>query len=328
MSFLFWFVLAMSADAAPQQLRFAFFAPDTESTWVTTLKPFIDAVNAEGKDVIEIQPFPNGALGRNLAQQLQLIQDGVGDITFMVLGLVPGRFPDNGAFELPGLFNDINEAARVVHALVASGKLRGYSEYFPIAVVGAAPSLVHVSFSASTFKEFSGKKIRATNATEADSLRALGAASVLLPVSEAAEAIARGTIDGTTMQAAPAKEFGITRVTRTHYAARVGSAVLAVLMTRAKFDSLSPQAQAILKKYSGEWIIKKYVEGVGKANDAVLKELEGDPQHKVIIPEGQELGQLTSVFKTVQDAWKAKDPRNPEVYALVQAELAKLRGSQ
>ena len=32
--------------ADPVTLKFAFFAPDTEKTWTTTIKPFIDAVNA------------------------------------------------------------------------------------------------------------------------------------------------------------------------------------------------------------------------------------------------------------------------------------------
>ena len=76
-------LLAASAvKADPVKLKFAFFTGETERTWTTTIKPFIDAINKEGKGIIEIEAYPNGALGRNMAQQAQMVLDGVADIAF------------------------------------------------------------------------------------------------------------------------------------------------------------------------------------------------------------------------------------------------------
>ena len=66
------------ARADPVKLKFAFFTGESERTWTTTIKPFIDAINQEGKGIIEIEAYPNGALGRNMGQQAQMVLDGVG----------------------------------------------------------------------------------------------------------------------------------------------------------------------------------------------------------------------------------------------------------
>ena len=316
------------AWADPVTLKFAFFAPDTEKTWTTTIKPFIDAVNAKGKGVVAIEAYPNGALGRNLAQQLQMVLDGVADITFTVLGLTPGRFPDNSVLELPGTFNDIGESTRVFTALMNAGKMRGYEDYFVVGALGAAPSSIHTHPAISSFNDLRGKKIRATNATEADTLRALGAASVLMPVNEAAEAIARGTIDGTTMQPQPMVDFGIARVATYHYFGRVGVVPLGVVMNRKKFESLPKAAQDIIREYSGEWFLSKYIAGVGAENDRVVKELTQDPKHHVIVPEGQELQELQGIYSTVIENWFAKSAGNKDLYAAMQAELGKVKAGR
>ena len=56
--------------ADPVKLKLAFFADDTEMTWVTVIKPFVDNVNRDAKGTIEIDPFLNGALGRALGETM------------------------------------------------------------------------------------------------------------------------------------------------------------------------------------------------------------------------------------------------------------------
>src|SRR5262245_15259083 len=94
---------ATSAFAQPVTLTFAFFTSDTEVNWVRVLKPCIDAVNADPSGAVKIEAFPNGALGRNLPQQPQMVLDGVADIAWVVPSLSAGRFPDDTLFEVPGL---------------------------------------------------------------------------------------------------------------------------------------------------------------------------------------------------------------------------------
>ena len=47
----------------------AVFTPDKEQTFLTVMKPWAEAVNKEAAGAIEIDLFPNGALGRSPLQQ-------------------------------------------------------------------------------------------------------------------------------------------------------------------------------------------------------------------------------------------------------------------
>ena len=53
----------------PVKLKFAVFSPDTERLYNTVKKPWVEAVNKAAGGAIQIELFPNGALGRAPQQQ-------------------------------------------------------------------------------------------------------------------------------------------------------------------------------------------------------------------------------------------------------------------
>src|ERR1051325_12015395 len=113
---MFALLLAVPIAAAAQQpvkLKMATFSPDTERLYNTVKKPWVEAVNKAAGGAIQIELYPNGALGRAPQQQAQMVIDGVADIGFIVPPFTPGRFPDTEVIELPGLFKDLAEATRV-----------------------------------------------------------------------------------------------------------------------------------------------------------------------------------------------------------------------
>ena len=131
------------AQTAPVKLKFSIFSPDKEATYLSVFKPFAEAVNKDSGGAIEIELFPNGALGRSPVQQAQMVLDGVADIAWVIASYTPGRFQENEVFELPGLFNDLKEATVVFTRLVNSGKVKGYDDFFPIGLFGTAPYSLH-----------------------------------------------------------------------------------------------------------------------------------------------------------------------------------------
>jgi TRAP-type C4-dicarboxylate transport system substrate-binding protein len=307
-------LLATSANAEPVKLKFAFFTNEKERTWTTTLKPFIDAVNAEGKDVVEIQAFPDGALGRNMTQQAQLLLDGVADIAFVLPALTPGRFAENEVMELPGAVRDLRDATRVYWGMINAGKIRGFEDFHFIAALGGDPFPLNMRLPISGLADLKGKKIRAGGAFQTKTLKALDMVPVLIPISEAAEAIARGTVDGVAIQPVPMVDFGVARVVNYHYFAGIGFAPLTVLMSKKKFDSMPKAAQDIIVKFGGDWMADLYNRNFGAVCDEVVKSLEADPKRKVIYPTPAEQQQLNAAFKVVIDEWTAQSPRHAELY--------------
>jgi TRAP-type C4-dicarboxylate transport system substrate-binding protein len=94
MALLAWFAafLPLNAGAEPVILKLSFFASETEVNYARAIKPWVDAVNADPSGAVKIEAYPNGALGKALPAQPQLILDGVADIAFVNPSLGPGRF--------------------------------------------------------------------------------------------------------------------------------------------------------------------------------------------------------------------------------------------
>ena len=305
---------ASIAKADPVKLKFAFFTGETERTWTTTIKPFIDAINQEGKGIIEIEAYPNGALGRNMGQQAQMVLDGVADIAFVLPALTPGRFTENQVMELPGIVTDVKDATLIYTGMLRGGKIKGFEDFYVIAALGGDSFPLHTRQPIGNLADLKGKKIRAGGALQSRTLKALGIVPVLMPINEVPEAIARGTIDGTAIQTLPMIDYGVGKVVNYHYFAGIGFTPLAVLMNKQKFDSLPPKAKVILEKYSGDWMNILYNKGFGEASKEAIAQLATDPKRKVIYPTDAERKVLDDTYKTVIDEWTAQSPRNAELY--------------
>jgi TRAP-type C4-dicarboxylate transport system substrate-binding protein len=323
-------VLACSLPAAaqPAKLKFAVFTPDKEQTFLTVMKPWAEAVNKEAAGAVEIDLFPNGALGRSPLQQAQMVLDGVADIAWIIASYTPGRFQENEVFELPGLFRDLQEGTTVFTRLVVSGRIKGYDDFHSIGLFATAPYSLHARTPLSSIADIKGRKIRSSGAVEGETLKAFGAVPIGMPVTEIPEAIGRGTIDGTTSHPSPLFDFGIARVTTSHFFTRLGVVPLAILMNKKKFDSLPKAGQDAIRKYGPEWTAPRFNKGIGDYNDSLVKQLQADPKRKVVFPSQAELDGMQPVFKGVIDAWAAKTPRNKELLGLVQGEIANFRSGK
>jgi TRAP-type C4-dicarboxylate transport system substrate-binding protein len=320
-------LLPAATLAEPIKLKMAYFSSDREPPYVSVLQPFADAVNKDGRGVIEIVPFSGGVLGRSYPKQVQMVLDGVADMAWINPNLTPDRFPDDEVLEFPGLFRDLKEATLVYTRVVAAGALRGYEDFFVIAAAANFPLMIHSRPSIGSLSDLHGKILRVNNLIEGGALKAIGVTPVIMPINEVALAIGRGTIDGATMPANALFAYGVSRITRFHYAAPLGAAPLAFLMNRKKFESLPKAGQDVIRKYSGEWTAARFVETYDANNVQAMSDLKSDPNRQVIMPPRSELDTLRATFQTVFEKWRNENPRNSELRNLVESEIAKLRSA-
>lgn len=316
------------ADAQPIKLKFAVFSPDTERLFNTVKKPFAAAVNEASGGTVQIELFPNGALGRAPQQQAQMVLDGVADIGFIVPPFTPGRFPDTEVMELPGLFRDLAEATHVYTRLFQAGVLHDYGDYVPIAMWGTPPFSLHSSFPINSIKDLKGKKARGSGIIQVESLKSLGAVPVGMPPTEVPEALARKTIDASTSQPAVLFDFGLDRVTSHHYFVRLGVVPLAVVMNRKSFDALPKTAQDAIRNHSLEWINKLYVDSMLVYDKSLIDRLKSEPKRTVVFPDEADAQAAQTAFEPVIQAWVKKSSRNGEIYKAVVAEIEKFRSSK
>ena len=132
-------VLALSpvptlAAGDPVTLKLSFITSNRSNIYQCYVKPFVDAVNADGAGLVQIKVYFSGAISPAMPEQAQLVLAGAADLAYVVPGYTARQFPDISVLELPGLFRNEREASLVFARLAATGALQGYRKFF---VVGA-----------------------------------------------------------------------------------------------------------------------------------------------------------------------------------------------
>lgn len=320
-------VLGSVATAEPISLKFAFEHSDRTRMFSDIVKPFVDAVNTEAPDLIKIDVYTSGVLGKGVPQQAQLVLDGTADIAFVITHALPHIF-DNSVVELPGMFNSLREASTIYTRLAAVGSLRGFEDFYPVGVFASEPQSFHSRRTIASLDDLKGQKIRSGGPLEAAALAKLSIEPVIMPVPAVAEAISSGTLDGAAIAPILLQDLGIGRVTSSHYMLRASAETFTVLMNRKKFESLPPRAQAIIRQFSGEWMVAKLADAYEKIADDVIGQLTRDPRRKVVIPTKSDTDRAQEAFNSVITDWAAKDPRNQNLLQMVNAEVAKFRATR
>ena len=315
------------ASAQPIQLKLSFFASEHTQTYQSGIKPFVDAVNAEGKGLLSIKPYPNGALGKAVAEQPALVLDGGADIAWVVPGQTPYRFPDNSLLELPGLFHDAREGTLAYTRLLAAHALRGYRDFVVIGAFTPNPSFIDSRKPTPSLAALKGQKIRGNNPMEADALGRMGAIPTVLQASRLANAIGKGALDGAALAPTALFDFGVAPLAKNHYLLQGDVAPLLLVMSRQRFDSLPAPAKAIIRKYSGEWAAAAWIASFGAAEQRHLEQIKADPTRKVVEPSPSDRQRARTIYRSMNEAWAAKSARNRKLLKMLDAELTAIRSA-
>jgi TRAP-type C4-dicarboxylate transport system substrate-binding protein len=321
-------LLPSLAAAEPVQLKLATFLSERTESYEAGVKPFVDAVNAEGKGIVTITVYPDGTLGKAVAEQPALVLDGVADLAWVVPGQTPYRFPDNQLLELPGLFHDLREGTLAYTRLIAANALSGYQDFLVIGTFTSGPTFIHSRRPIETLAALKGQRIRSNNQIEAEALERLGAAPAVLPASHVAGAVARGAVDGAALAPAALFDFGVASVTKHHYLLAGGVAPLVLAMNRKKFDSLPDAAKAVIRKYSGEWMAASWIGAFGAGEREALAKIKADGARRVTEPSPADRAVAQQTYRSLIESWAAKSARNRELVNMIQAELATIRSGR
>jgi TRAP-type C4-dicarboxylate transport system substrate-binding protein len=318
--------VGMSSGAEAQvKLKFAVFTPDSEMTHQVIMKPWAEKVSKESGGTLEIQTFPNGALGRNPGLQTKMLQDGVADIVWVIPSYTPGVYLDDDVFELPNIIQNSTEGSVAAWRLLKKGMLRGYDQYHMIGLFTTSPYTIHTNVPIKKADDLKGKKIRAVGAMSTETIKTIGAVPEGLPVTQVVEAMSRGVIDGTTGHPIAIFDFGISRVANSHFLGKVGTVTLGIFMNKAKFESLPPQAKEAIEKNSGEVLSRQFGKMSEDRNNELIAQWKKDPKRTVTEMTPEQTAEWDKTLSPVVSAWEGKDPRNKALLEAMRKELAASR---
>lgn len=316
------------AAGAQEKLKFAVFTPDAELTHQIVMKPWAARVNKDAAGAVQIDTFPNGALGRNPGLQTKMLNDGIADIAWVIPSYTPGVYLDDDVFELPNIIQDSTEGSVAAWRLLQKGMLRGYDQYYMIGLFTTSPYTFHTNYKVTKGADLKGKKIRGVGAISTESIKALGAVPEGMPFTQLVEAISRGVIDGTTGHPIAVFDFGVHRVTTSHYLGRIGSVTLGIFMSKKKFDSLPAPAKAAIEKHRGEELSRAFGKMSEDRNAQLIGEWKKDGKRTVTEPDKADAAAWDKMLAPVVASWEGKDARNKALLAALRQELANVRAGK
>ncbi len=315
------------AGAAQAQinLKLADFAGANDSTYSDVIKPWFEDVNKALAGKVHIDGFPGGALGRNPAVQVKLVQDGVADLAFFVPSYTPGRFPDNEVMELPGIIDNSNESSIAIWRMYKAGLLRGYDEFHVIALWTTFPYNIHTDFPVTKIADLKGKKLRAGGPVAADTMKALGAVPVGMPIPAVAENISKHVLNGTAADWNVMYAFRIVDVATHHYMAQLGTVPIGVLMNKASWEKLPADAKAEIDKLSGETLSRRFGKVNGRVQDEFLAKTRAMKDHTFVFPDKAATAEWEKTVDPVIGKWVAKHPNGKTLLDTLKKELKSVR---
>lgn len=322
----FALTMALGAGASAETtLKLAYFGGAQNSLHAKVAVPWMADMNRMLAGKVKIDGYPGGALGRNPRVQVKLVQDGVTDIGFFVPSYTPGRFPDTEVMELPGIIRDSNESSIAFWRLYEKGLMRGFDDVHVLNLMTTYPYNIHTNFPVTRIEDLKGKKLRAGGPVAADTLKALGAVPVGMPITAVAENISKGVLDGSASDWNVAFGFRIIDAAKHHYMAQMGTVPIGYLLNKKVWERFGSDVKAAFNKMSGEAFARRY----GTVNTPIQQEYEdkarAKPGHVFVIPDKAGQAEWAKTVSPVIDAWVKKHPNGDVLFNTLQKELAAIR---
>ena len=302
--FLCWFPAA--ADAEQITLRLHHFNSPKAIAHRLFMQPWADEIERKSEGRVKIQVFPAMQLGGKPADLYGQARDGVVDIIWTLPGSSPGRFPLTEVFELPFVAGDAVATSQALTEFYRKWMRDEYQDTHPLVFHATAPTHVHTTDrQILTLEDFKGMKIRTPSRIGAETLKALGAIPVGMPIPDVYEALARGVVEGTAIPWTIMRPFRLHEVTEYHTEVALSCVQFVLTMNKARYDGLPPDVRAIIDDSTGMALAKR----LGR-----MWQDDEEPGRAIAVEQGQPIASLSEAertrwreeTRTVIDGWVEK----------------------
>ncbi|MDX9981013.1 MAG: TRAP transporter substrate-binding protein [Lentisphaeria bacterium] len=259
-----------------------------------------EEVEAASDGQVKVRTFPGGQL-LGAKNMLDGVIDGTADIGCFAMSYHPGRFPLSEAVDLPHFFPSATCASLVLHELIEKYQPKEFAEVEVLAVFTCPPGAIMTSQEIKTLADLQGLSLRVSG-TAVEVAKRLGAVPVAMPQSDTPSAIQKGTVKGILSSMEVLKDMNYAAYCPYALKLDLGVVSFAVVMNRAKFQSLPPETQALLKsraRAQAEWT-GQYVDGHVQAALAWSAQEKG---HKLGSLSAEETAKVRELLQPLVDEY-------------------------
>lgn len=241
--------------------------------------------------------------------QMELIADGVADVTWLFHGLMPGRFELTKLPELPTFENFSSEAASVAYwrthneYFVDAGEHRGV-ELIGVGVHG--PGTLFLDESIDSLDDLDGRRVRIGGGVMSDISEALALTGVALPPASTYEAATQGVIDGAMLTLEGLKSFRLAEVLP--YTVQMPGGFyrgsFSLVINPDIWASLSEEDREAIEKVSGERLSRLFGYMMDVVDVRGIEFAEEQGNTFIDLP-AEEVERFQQMVADLPDAWMA-----------------------
>lgn len=317
------------AHAADHTLTISSWAPPTHGMnskmWPTLIKMIEEATDGKVTAEIKYRLGPPPA-------QMDLVQDGAADLTWIFHGYQAGRFTGTKLIELPG-YDGNAEAASVAYWRVHKAHLSKLNEHKGVKLVALmthGPAQLHSTKKVEALMDIGGMKIRVPGGVGGDVGAALGATGIKVPAPKVYETLASNAADGVVMPFESRKGFKLTEVAQNVFEIPGGlyRGSFAIIMNNETFNGLPKDLQKALNdKVFGETASRmagKIWDEIDAEGRSVTEATEGNAINAASAADLVAYGAISNKIRvSVLEELKGKGIDADAAYEMVRSEMAK-----
>lgn len=247
-----------SADTERTTLRLHHFNSPKSIAHRLFIQPWADEVEKKSGGRVKIQVFPAMQLGGKPSDLYDQVRDGVVDIIWTIPGYTAGRFPLTEVFELPFLTGSATAASQALTEFHQKWMRDEYKDTHPLVFHSTAPTHLHTTEKQiHVLEDLKGMKIRTPSRVSSETLSALGAIPVGMPVPAVYEALSRGVVEGTAIPWTIMRPFRLHEVTNYHTEVDLSRVLFVMTMNKQRYNELTPDAKAVIDSTTGMALAKR-----------------------------------------------------------------------
>ena len=251
---IFLFIPA-SVYAGPKLIKLtrADFAGMTTS-FIKNAAEYCKEIEKRTDGRVKINYFHSGALLKG-KEAYEGVVKGIADMSIIVMGYTPGRFPLTKAWNIPGPIMDPMVGTRIFNEMYYKFKpaeLMDTTFMYAFQVPGA--HLYNTAHPVKTPADMKDLKVRCFGVT-GTILKSMGATPVSMPAGAQAESLQKGLINAT-ITGATVKIYKLAPPLKYATLVPMTAAAFLVVMNNKTWKSLPSDVQQIFRAVNKEWMIK------------------------------------------------------------------------
>ena len=285
--------------AEPITLRYANFPPAATFPCVQ-MEHWAKEVEKRTRGKVKVQTFPGGTLlaAKNIFDG---VISGMADIGNFAMSYQPGRFPVSEAVDLPMGFTSARAASLTLFDLIEKHKPKEFAAVKVLTLFTCPPTNFMTKTPVRSLADLKGMELRVAG-TNAEVVKRLGGIPVAMPQSETPEAIQKGVVKGMVSSMEILKDFKFAAYTPYATVANLPVVSFAVVMNKAKWDSLPADVKDVIEKMrreQAEWTGKYVDDHVAEA----LAWSKANYQHQIFELSAADHDKIASLLKPMTDEY-------------------------